>query len=71
MCAEASVGAAEGSVGGVEATGAGSGLVPTVGREQIAPLLEMGFSNTQAVRALRLARGDVHAAAEMILSGLV
>jgi len=40
-------------------------------QEQINLLGDMGFPSNKAIRALRLARGDTQAAAEMILSGLV
>jgi hypothetical protein len=40
-------------------------------RAQIHALTEMGFSAAQAVRALRLTRGDLERAAELMISGEV
>jgi hypothetical protein len=40
-------------------------------RAQIVALTEMGFSSGQAVRALKLAQGDLERAAELILGGQV
>ena len=40
-------------------------------RAQIVALTEMGFTSGQAVRALKLAQGDLERAAELILGGQV
>eukprot|EP00242_Pyramimonas_sp_CCMP2087_P003894 CAMPEP_0198216226 /NCGR_PEP_ID=MMETSP1445-20131203/55992_1 /TAXON_ID=36898 /ORGANISM="Pyramimonas sp., Strain CCMP2087" /LENGTH=376 /DNA_ID=CAMNT_0043892365 /DNA_START=406 /DNA_END=1536 /DNA_ORIENTATION=- len=42
-----------------------------VDREDIDRLIEMGFTGSQAVRALRLTRGHLEAAAELLVSGNV
>uniref|UniRef100_A0A7S0RBT6 Derlin n=1 Tax=Pyramimonas obovata TaxID=1411642 RepID=A0A7S0RBT6_9CHLO len=45
--------------------------IPDVDREDIDRLIEMGFTGSQAVRSLRLTRGNLEAAAELLVSGNV